>query len=101
MVTHYGDIKRKEFYSQLVNNCQKGLVIKHTQQFQKLSLRVNKIYGKGKNPTWGASIWTYIIRACFHMERKPESKNMISRRVFNNNYKEYNAPSPKLTRLKP
>jgi hypothetical protein len=43
LISHYGDIKRNTFFSQLINLKQKDLITEHIQQFQKLNLKVNKI----------------------------------------------------------
>jgi hypothetical protein len=43
LISHYGDIKRKTLFIQLINLLQKGPITEHIQQFQKLSLRVKNI----------------------------------------------------------
>ena len=43
LIAYHDDVKRNSFFTQLINLKKKGLVIKHIQQFQKLSLGVNGI----------------------------------------------------------
>ena len=43
LISHYGDIKRNTFFSQLINIQQKCPITEHIQQFQNLSLRVKNI----------------------------------------------------------
>ena len=40
MIAHYEDTKRKTFFSQLINLKQKGSVVEHIEDFQKLNIRV-------------------------------------------------------------
>ena len=47
LIAYHDDVKSNSFFNQLINLRQKGLVIKHIQKFQNLSLRVDVIpYGK-------------------------------------------------------
>ena len=43
MIAHYEDTKRNTFFSQLINLKQKGSVVEHIEDFQKLNIRVNDI----------------------------------------------------------
>ena len=43
MITHYEDTKRNTFLSQLINIKQKGSMMEHIEDFQKLNIRVNDI----------------------------------------------------------
>ena len=43
LIAYHDDVKSNSFFIQLINLKQKGLVIEHIQQFQKLSLRVDGI----------------------------------------------------------
>ena len=40
MIAHYEDTKRKTFFSQLINLKQKGSVVEHIEDFQKLNIKV-------------------------------------------------------------
>ena len=46
MIAHYEDAKRNTFFSQLINLNQKGSVVEHNEDFQKLNIRVNR-YSRG------------------------------------------------------
>ena len=41
MIAHYKDTKRNTFFSQLINLKQKGSMMEHIEDFQKLNIRVN------------------------------------------------------------
>ena len=43
MIAHYEDTKRNNFFSQLINLKQKGSVVEHIEDFQKLNIMVNYI----------------------------------------------------------
>ena len=43
MIIHYEDKKRNTFFSQLINLKQKGSMVEHIEDFQKLNIRVNDI----------------------------------------------------------
>ena len=43
LLAYHDDVKSNSFFTQLINLGQKGPVIEHIQQFQKLSLRVEGI----------------------------------------------------------
>jgi len=43
MIAHYEDTKINTFFSQLINLKQKGLVVDHIEDFQKLNIRVADI----------------------------------------------------------
>ena len=46
MITHYEDTKRNLFFSQLINLKQKGSMMEHIEDFQKLNIRVKDILDK-------------------------------------------------------
>jgi hypothetical protein len=108
LIAHYGDIKRNTFFSQLINLQQRGPITEHIQQFQKLSLRVKNILEDNLLDLFMGTLKESIqhevhlfepksLEHAFSMERKVESKNMATRRVVTNNYRENHAPSPNLT----
>jgi len=43
MIAHYEDIKSNTFFSQLINLKQKGSMMEHIEDFQKLNIRVKDI----------------------------------------------------------
>ena len=43
MIAHYEDTKSNTFFSQLINLKQKGSVVEHIEDFQKLNIRVTNI----------------------------------------------------------
>lgn len=112
LITHDGDIKSNTLFSQLVNHRQKGSVIKHIQQFQKLYLKVKITI---ENNLLDLFMWTLkegfqhdihlseprSLKHAFNMARKVESKTMTTRKLVTNSYWEYHALSPKLTRFTP
>ena len=48
MIAHYEDAKRNTFFSQSINVKQKGLMVEHIEDFQKLNIRINDILEKQK-----------------------------------------------------
>ena len=43
IIAHYEDTKRKTFFIQLINLKEKGSVVEHIKEFQKLNIRETKI----------------------------------------------------------
>ena len=113
----YHDDKNSTFFIQLVNLKQKGLVVEHIQQFQKLSLRVKNIPNDNLLDLFMGTLKDNIqhelriieptsLEMAFKLSRRVESKNMAmtTKRFLSNTYKENNVPSsnlPKPTRLTP
>ena len=108
LIAHYGDKKRNTFFSQLVNFKQKGLVKWHIKQFQQLSLRVKNILEdnfldlfigtlKDKIQHEACLLEPSSLENDFMMERKVESKNMLTntRNTTSNAYRENGVPSNK------
>jgi hypothetical protein len=101
----------------LVNLKQKGLVVEHIQQFQKLSLRVKNIPTDNLLDLFMGTLKDNIqhelrileptsLEKAFKLARRVESKNMAmtTKRFPSNAYSENNAPSsnlPKPTGLMP
>ena len=46
MISHYEDIKRNSFFSQLINLKQRGSIMEHIEDFQKLNIMENDIPGE-------------------------------------------------------
>jgi hypothetical protein len=108
LISHYGDIKRNTFLSQLINIWQKGSIIENIQKLQKLSLRVKNIPEDNLLYLFMVTLKDNIqhkvclfepksLEKDFIMERKVENKNMATRRVATSNYRENDVPSPNLT----
>ena len=58
MIAHYEDTKRNTFFSQLINLKQKGSVVEHIKDFQKLNIRVNYIPEEYKINVFGSPLGT-------------------------------------------
>jgi excinuclease UvrABC ATPase subunit len=117
MIAHYEDTRRNTFFSQLINLKQKGSVIEHIENFQRLNIKVTDIpdehlidvfIGTLKdNIQHEVRLWEpKSLENAFKVARNVESKNMAmaTRRTNPNIYRENNAPSsktPQPTRLTP
>jgi hypothetical protein len=113
----YHDDKNNTFFIQLVNLKQKGLVVEHIQQFQKLSLRLKNIPNDNLLDLFTGTLKDNIqhelcileptsLEMTFKLARRVEIKNMAmaTKRFPSDTYKENNVPSsnlPKPTRLTP
>ena len=86
LISYYDD-KNNTFFSQLVNLKQKGLVVEHIQQFQKLSLKVKNIPNDNLLDLFMGNLKDNIkhelcileptsLEKAFELERRVESKNM-------------------------
>jgi hypothetical protein len=117
MIAHYEDTRSNTFFSQLINFKQKGSVIEHIENFQRLNIKVTYIpddhlidvfIGTLKdNIQHEVLLWEpKSLENAFKVARNVESKNMAmaTRRTNPNIYRENNAPSSKTlqpTRLTP
>ena len=117
LIAYHDDVKSNSFFTQLINLRQKGPVIEHIQQFQKLSLRVEGIADDKLLDLFIGTLKDNIqhevrlfkptsLEKAFMVARKVESKNlaMATRRTTPNTSKESNFPSmnnPQPTRLTP
>ena len=119
MIARYEDTKRNTFFSQLINLKQKGSMLEHIEDFQKLSIRVNDIpeeyrinvfIGILKDNIqhevrlWEPDSFEKTFRLARKIERKIERKIMATRKPTTHNYKDVFFVSPILpqpTRLKP
>jgi hypothetical protein len=111
LISHYRDIRRNTFFSQLINLQKKGPITEHIEQFQKISIRVKKITEDNLVYLFMGTLKENIqhevhllepktLEQAFSMERKVENKNVATRRVTTNNYREHHLPSPNLTHPK-
>jgi hypothetical protein len=109
LIEHYGYINRNTLFSQLISLRQKGPITEHTQQFQKLNIKVKNIPEDNLLHLFMITLKENIqpevhlfepksIEKAFIMARKVENKNMATRRVAINNYREHHVPSHNLTK---
>ena len=103
------------FFSQLINLKQKGSMVEHIEDFQKLNIRVNDISKDHRiNVFIGTlkdkiqhevQLWEpYSLEKAFRLARKMEIKIMATRNPTTHNYKDGSVISPILpqpTRLTP
>jgi hypothetical protein len=117
MIAHYEDTRSNTFFSQLINLKQKGSVIEHIENFQRLNIKVTDIPYEHlidvfigtlrDNIQHEVHLWEpKSLENAFRVARNVESKNMAmaTRRTNPNIYRENNAPSsktPQPTRLIP
>ena len=112
LITHYGDINNNTLFSELVNILQRGPITEHIHQFQKLSLRVKNVSQDNLLDLFMGTLKESIhhevclfevkyLEHAFKLARKVECKNMGTRKLVTNNYRENHAPFPKLIRLTP
>jgi hypothetical protein len=117
MIAHYEDTRSNTFFSQLINLKQKGSVIEHIDNFQRLNIKVTNIPDEHLIDVFIGTLKDNIIHEvhlwepkslenAFRVARNVESKNiaMATRSTNPNIYRENNAPSsktPQPTRLTP
>jgi hypothetical protein len=99
LISHYGDIKRNTFFSQLINLRKKVPITKHIQHIHLLDLFMDTLK---ENIQHEVHLFEpKSLEKAYGMARRVENKNMATRRVTTNNYKENYVPSLKPTRLTP
>ena len=112
MIAHYEDTKINTFFSQLINLKQKGSVVEHIEDFQKLNIRVtdipriNVFIGTLKdNIQHEVHFWEPdSFENAFRLARKIECKIMATRKPTTHIYKDGSLSTPRIpkpTRLKP
>jgi len=85
MITHYEDTKNNTFFSQLINLKQKGSMMEHIEDFQKLNIRVKDILEDHRidvfigtlkdNVQHEVRLWEpYSLEKAFRLARKMERK---------------------------
>ena len=95
MIAHYEDTKRNTFFSQLINLKQKGSMVEHIEDFQKLNIRVTNIpeghridvfIGNLKdNIQHEVHLWEPdSLEKAFMLARKMESKIMATQEILAN-----------------
>jgi len=115
LVAHYEDTKSNTFFSQWISLKQKGSVMEHIVEFQKLNIRVKDIPEEHRIDVFIGSLKDNIqhdvrlwepdsLEKAFRLARKMESKIMATRKHTTHNYKDGSVVAPSLpqpTRLKP
>jgi hypothetical protein len=117
MIAHYEDIRSNTFFTQSINLKKKGFVKKHTENFQRLNIKVTYIPDEHLIDLFIVTLRDKIqhevllwepksLENAFRVGRNVESKNMAmaTRRTTPNIYQENNSPSSKIlqpTRLTP
>ena len=108
MIAHYKDTKRNTFFSQLINVKQKGSMVEHIKDFQKLNIRVTNIpyehmiyvfIGTLKdNIQHEVCLWELdSLEKAFRLARKSERKIMVTRKPTTHNYKDGSVVTPILS----
>ena len=98
MIAHYEDTNRNTLFSQLINIKQKGSMVEHIKDFQKLNIRVNDIPKEHRidvfigtlkdNIQHEVHLWKLdSLEKAFRLGRKIESKIMATRKSTTHNYK--------------
>jgi hypothetical protein len=117
MIAHYEDTRINTFFNQLINLKQKGSVIDHIENFQRLNIKVTYIPYEHlidvfigtlrDNIQHEVRLWEpKSLENSFRVARNVESKNMTmaTRRTNPNIYRDNNSPYSKIpqpTRLTP
>ena len=115
LIAHYEDTKSNTFFSQLINLKQKGSIMEHIEEFQKLNIRVKDIPEEHRIDVFIGTLKDNIqhdvrlwepdsLEKAFRLARKMESKIMATRKPTTHNYKDGSVVAPSLpqpTRLTP
>ena len=99
LTTHYEDTKSKTFLSQLISLKQKGSIMEHIEEFQKLNIRVKNIPEEHRidvfigtlkdNIQHDVCLWeSDSLEKTFRLARKMERKIMATRKPITHNYKD-------------
>ena len=99
LIAHYEDTKSNTFFSQLISLKQKGSIMEHIEEFQKLNIRVKYIPEEHRIDVFIGSLKDNIqhdvrlwepdsLEKAFRLARKMESKIMATRKHTTHNYKE-------------
>jgi len=115
MISHYEDTKRNTFSSHLINLKQKGSMVEHIEDLQKLNIRVTHILEEHRIDVFIGTLKYKIqhefrlwepdsLENPFRVARKVQSKIMATRKSTTHNYKDRSVSAPSLpqpTRLTP
>ena len=115
MISHYEDTKSKTFFRKLINLKQKGSMVEHIKDFQKLNIRVTDIPEEHKIDVFIGTLKDNIqhevrlwepdsLEKAFWLARKTKCKIMATRKPTTHIYKDGSVATPRLpqpTRLTP
>ena len=115
LTAHYEDTKNNTFFSQLISLKQKGSIMDHIEDFQKLNIRVKDIPEENRIDVFIGTLKVNIqhevhlweldsLEKEYRLDRKNESKIMATMKPTTHNYKDGIVFSPSLsppTRLTP
>jgi len=107
MTTHYEDTKRNTFFSLLISLKQKGSMMHHIEDFQKLNIRVKDIPEEHMIDVFIGTLKDNIqhevrlwepdsLEKAFMLARKMESKIMATKKSTTHNYKDGSVVAPSL-----
>jgi hypothetical protein len=107
LIAHYEDTKSNTFFSQLISLKQKGSIMEHIEEFQKLNIRVKDIPEEHRIDVFIGSLKDNIqhdvriwepdsLEKAFRLARKMESKIMATRKHTTHNYKDGSVVAPRL-----
>ncbi len=105
MIAYYEDAKTNTFSIQLINLKQKGSMVEHIEDFQKLNIRVRHFLEEHRTDVFVGNLNDIIqhevhlwepnsLEKAFRLARKSERKNMATRKAINHNYKDATVISP-------
>ena len=110
LIPHYEDTKSNTFFSQLISLKQKGSIMEHIEEFQKLNIRVKNIPEEHRidvfvgilkdNIQHDVCLWEPdSLEKAFRLARKMESKIMATRKYTTHNYKDGSVVAPSFQNL--
>ena len=105
MIARYEDTKNNTFFSQLINLRQKGSVVEHIEDFQKLNIRIIDIPEEHRIDVFKGTLKDNIqhelrlwepntLEKAFRLARKIERKIMVRRKPTTHNYKYGSVSTP-------
>ena len=107
ILAHYENTKSNTSFSQLISLKQKGSIMEHIEEFQKLNTRVKDILEEHRIDVFIGSLKDNIqhdvclwepdsLEKAFRLARKMESKIMATRKHTTHNYKDGSVVAPSL-----
>ena len=107
LIAHYEDTKSNTFFRQLISLKQKGSIMEHIEEFQKLNIRVKNIPEEHRIDVFIGTLKDNIhhdvrlwepesLEKAFRLARKMERKIMATRKHTTHNYKYGSVVAPSL-----
>ena len=104
-IAHYEDTKSNTFFSQLINLKQKGSMMEHIEDFQKMNIRVKYILEEHRidvsigtlkdNIQHEVRLWELdSLEKAFRLARKMERKIMATKKPTTHNHKDGSVAAP-------